>query len=733
MPYVHSRILALQRTNPAAVELAEAVSFAVQIEPALLRAARRHLVPQADAGAEADVWLSSLIEARGSDGVVLDRKVALLLRRELRQRRPDRFERAWALIRHQHRNAPAAIQLEEEINYTLTEFDDESKQRISRLLARATATLVANPERRGLANWAARLLPRLPPEIRQLDSARVLAAAAYVRLANFVPEWSAEAGEDLSQSFAGILPPDFKEQIVRVRFISNGLKLSSLPASGDHTIQVPATEPLLVEVSWETDGHKEAARVELLAAESRIVETRAAEVQIRTLAGRRYRLAQIRNVQEERKSQMSAKRLKCFVLMGFGSKIDYRTGRRLDLDKSYQLIIKPAVEEAGYECRRADEIMHAGNINVPMFREILESDIVIADISTYDPNAFYELGVRHALSPYNTVLIAESELIFPFDVGGLRVHKYRHLGDGFDFAEVQRMRDELKNVLRAMATSPETDSPVYTNLPGLRPPEWEGGDQFPNEQSSQARPEGNTIAALRDQAEASIAKSDFATAKAFLTSLRALAPSENWVVQRLALATYQAKHPTPEAALQEAIGILNALSPRTSTDTETLALWAAIHKRLWDLKFDPSSLDTAIWAYQKTFWLKEDYFSGINLAYLLDVRATQASFEQGIADAVVAQRTRLQVIEICNAALPNATRNEDRYWVLATIAEANVGLGREPQAVKLLDEAKTLADDAAWMVESTGEQLKRLRDLLKLSPLRKLPPQTGPTLAAGAR
>ena len=123
MAYDNPRIRALQRTNPAAVELAETVSFAVLIEPQLLRAARRELVPDADAGAEADVWLSSIVEARSPDGIVLDRNAAQLLRRELRECRPDRFERAWRLLRSQHAHIALAIRLEEEINYSLTELD----------------------------------------------------------------------------------------------------------------------------------------------------------------------------------------------------------------------------------------------------------------------------------------------------------------------------------------------------------------------------------------------------------------------------------------------------------------------------------------------------------------------------------------------------------------------------------------------------------------------------------
>jgi hypothetical protein len=62
----------------------------------------------------------------------------------------------------------------------------------------------------------------------------------------------------------------------------------------------------------------------------------------------------------------------CFVIMGFNKKTDFETGRTLDLDKSYRNMIKPAVEAAGMECVRADEIVHSGLIDVPMYKQLLQ-------------------------------------------------------------------------------------------------------------------------------------------------------------------------------------------------------------------------------------------------------------------------------------------------------------------------------------------------------------------------
>src|SRR5262249_56899053 len=85
----------------------------------------------------------------------------------------------------------------------------------------------------------------------------------------------------------------------------------------------------------------------------------------------------------------------CFVVMGFHKKTDFETGRTLDLDKTYNNIIKPAVEAAGLTCVRADEIIHSGPIDVPMYEQLLGADVVVADLSTSNNNPSYELGVRH--------------------------------------------------------------------------------------------------------------------------------------------------------------------------------------------------------------------------------------------------------------------------------------------------------------------------------------------------
>ena len=107
----------------------------------------------------------------------------------------------------------------------------------------------------------------------------------------------------------------------------------------------------------------------------------------------------------------------CFVVMGFGEKTDFQSNpqRVLNLNKTFEYIIQPAVEESGLECIRADKIIHSTVIDKPMYEQLLEADLVIADLSTSNANAIYELGVRHALRPHTTIVMAESNFKFPFD------------------------------------------------------------------------------------------------------------------------------------------------------------------------------------------------------------------------------------------------------------------------------------------------------------------------------
>ncbi|HCN67653.1 MAG TPA: hypothetical protein DIT03_05145, partial [Candidatus Accumulibacter sp.] len=88
----------------------------------------------------------------------------------------------------------------------------------------------------------------------------------------------------------------------------------------------------------------------------------------------------------------------CFVIMPFGEKDDH--GKLIDFDAVYRELIKPAVESLAQDriqirCLRCDEVEKSGLIHERMINYILDAEVAVVDISTANPNVYYELGVRH--------------------------------------------------------------------------------------------------------------------------------------------------------------------------------------------------------------------------------------------------------------------------------------------------------------------------------------------------
>lgn len=102
-----------------------------------------------------------------------------------------------------------------------------------------------------------------------------------------------------------------------------------------------------------------------------------------------------------------------FVLMPFSE----------SLSEVYDFLIKGALEEAGYNVRRADDIKSQSNILEDIVKGIAESDLIIADLTDSNPNVYYELGIAHALGK-KVILITQEIDELPFDLRSYRVISY---------------------------------------------------------------------------------------------------------------------------------------------------------------------------------------------------------------------------------------------------------------------------------------------------------------------
>lgn len=160
---------------------------------------------------------------------------------------------------------------------------------------------------------------------------------------------------------------------------------------------------------------------------------------------------------------------KCFVIMPFGTKpIPEEPGNSFDFDKIYRTIIRRAVNDAGMEAIRADEQTGSHIIHSDMFRELRDRTVVLADLSLGNPNVYYELGIRHVLSPGGTVLICKEGSELPFDIKLSRVIFYKYNGIDIDWEEVESVVPQLKDAL-VTAKEQKPDSPVHALLEKVYP------------------------------------------------------------------------------------------------------------------------------------------------------------------------------------------------------------------------------------------------------------------------
>ena len=76
-----------------------------------------------------------------------------------------------------------------------------------------------------------------------------------------------------------------------------------------------------------------------------------------------------------------------FIVMKFGDE---------NLDSAYEVAIKPAFIEAGYNPLRIDEIQDAGRITDQVLHAIKVASVIFADLTGERPNCYYECGYAHA-------------------------------------------------------------------------------------------------------------------------------------------------------------------------------------------------------------------------------------------------------------------------------------------------------------------------------------------------
>lgn len=157
--------------------------------------------------------------------------------------------------------------------------------------------------------------------------------------------------------------------------------------------------------------------------------------------------------------------MKAFVIMPYG-------GSDPDKVKEYSRIFRFLIKESILQVDPNAEVlvqnhtMEGGQIVRNVIRNIAECDIAIADISDRNWNVAYELGLRHVMNKYGTILICNNRTELPYDIQHLNVITYP--ADSW-LDQIEEITAQIAETVRKALRRERTDSPVFDIYSALPP------------------------------------------------------------------------------------------------------------------------------------------------------------------------------------------------------------------------------------------------------------------------
>src|SRR5882672_4525239 len=424
----------------------------------------------------------------------------------------------------------------------------------------------------------------------------------------------------------------------------------------------------------------------------------------------------------------------CFVLMPFGSKADASGGPNINFDPIYEQAIKPAIEAAGMELVRADGERTGGIIHKPMFERLLLCDFAVADLTTGNPNVFYELGVRHAARPATTLAIFAANQRLPFDVNYLRSLRY-DLGPNNSFTSreaglLQRSLSARLGELRKVAVEGEaTDSPLFQLLDGYHAPDIARlkTDVF-RERVRYSSERKRALAAARGKKdvhemegiEKDLGSFDMIEVGVLVDLFLSYRAVGAWgsmlnLYDRMPVSLKRTVMVREQYGLalnrvgrwRQAVEVLEQVNAEQGPSSETLGILGRVYKDLW-VKADNESLAQgylrkAIDSYVRGFeadW--RDAYPGINAVTLLDIEGSPGS-----------ENHKAELLPVVTFAVKQRLKfAKPDYWDYATLLELAVLRSDEDEARRPLSDALSHIREE-WEPKSTANNLALIQNARK--------------------
>jgi len=142
-----------------------------------------------------------------------------------------------------------------------------------------------------------------------------------------------------------------------------------------------------------------------------------------------------------------------------------------DWDAFYEDSIKPTLKSLGVDCFRDDEVSGTAVIHKAQLSAIMNSDIMVADVTKSNPNVMYEIGLRHAINPGPTIVMFNRHTAFssvPYDLLHIFLLRYTARSSELTAEESREFRNELSEAVEvSLKHGRKYQSPLYDLFPDL--------------------------------------------------------------------------------------------------------------------------------------------------------------------------------------------------------------------------------------------------------------------------
>lgn len=132
------------------------------------------------------------------------------------------------------------------------------------------------------------------------------------------------------------------------------------------------------------------------------------------------------------------------------------SNERRDSDFVMKHFLEPVAQKLDFDVLRSDHLNNVGKIDDTIVQQLEEAELVVIDLTGFNPNVMFEFGIRYGLGkPF--VVLAQDLNELPLDVRNIRVLEYTVTAPDID-----AVNNKLEAMIKVtVESSPNAENSAY--------------------------------------------------------------------------------------------------------------------------------------------------------------------------------------------------------------------------------------------------------------------------------